>query len=218
MSGRWRTVKAHTRRCLSYTYLRKVKSKKYRKRIYVYKCIRIKSYRVAVAARPKSEIIKPKRRLPSVGKWYRAIDYQIAIEDEKAKTAQFVYDVEMGIFRHKPQDDMIHLPSLFVWDRPIFPSRIKVFGQSHPFDMIRIWFWVYHTIRKQWSIYCRTSLIPLSNLKELEEEANHLLNVVTTDLGLTHFYLEVREDSLIAWTGYLIGEKLSRRKKEGGTE
>jgi hypothetical protein len=205
--------KAYTRRIKVRSYLRKIKGRKRRVRVTVYREIEIPARRSLSWA-----VQFPELR----ARWLNVADYQQGIEAQKEQQGFEVTERDMEIFHQDPENDVIHAVeeiragrvvffghSLFVWKRPKLPVNLKVFKRGKPFRMVRIWFWVYHTEKKEYRIWCRSSLITNSEFEEAWNFSDALYTEVSDDIEEAFTYLEVR--GLLAWTAYARGERARRR-------
>lgn len=222
-----KVVNGYTSRKLIGTRLVRRKNKSRRVRVNVYKTVEVPARRVLVWVVQYPEV----RVL-----WYNVADYQRAIEDQKNIEGHEVGDIEMEIFHSSPADDVIHAveeirngrviyfgePTLFVWRTTRLPRGIKVYNRARPFRMVRIWFWVFHTEKREYRLWCRSSVVFESNFDESQDFAHKLYEQVEQDIEEQYTYLEVR--GLVAWTAYTLGERARRRdkraemKKIGGAE
>ncbi len=224
------TVKGYSYQKVVGSRLVKRRGKKRRVRVPVVSLIEVPSRRVHVWITQYPDV-----RI----RWYNVQDYQRGIEDGKNVEGHDVGDVEMEIFHSDPDRDVIHAveelrrgrvfywgePTLFVWKTTRLPSTLKLlnvkskFIASHPFRMVRIWFWVFHTEKREYRLWCRSSIVNQSDFSQAQEFAFSLYEQVTEDLEEQFTYLECR--GLVAWTAYTLGERARRRDsratKIGGT-
>lgn len=209
------------------SYLRKLKGQRRRKRVNVYKAVKVPGRRVLTWIVQVPEFRE---------RWLNVADYQQGIEAQKEFDGFPVTERDMEIFHSSPASDVIHAveefrsgksfyfgePTLFVWKDRKLPTKLKVYKRARPFRMVRVWFWVYHNDLEEYRIWCRSSLVSESNFREAWDFAQALYSKVENDIEEAFDYLEVH--GLVAWTAYTLGERARRRdpravaKESGGVE
>lgn len=245
-----RIIPGYTYRRIIGTVLRKVRGKARRVRYNVYKTVTVPPREVVVRAKKRKAIkLAPKRRAKakpkvapkpkpkaavspqaSLDKWYAVGDYQRALIAQREMDGSETEEVENEIFHSDPDSDVINSLNLFVWYKPVLPTNIvmsyrgvngKIVKSRRPFRMVRIWFFVFHTTKQVYRLWCRSSVLDFeSDFAEVYARAVELHAEVAQAIKEKYTYLEVRE--LVAWTAYKLKERARRRDRRskdklGGT-
>lgn len=199
--GRWvkRIVrKAYDRRVFLYSYLRRVRGRKRRVRVSVYKVVHVpaKYERVLVEVKPK---------LPPVV-WMPLPRFEESLREEYPN---LIIPYESYFKREDPATDVVDPSDGFIWYRPAKDRTLRgLTGSSRGARVVRIWYIVYHRGTKERLLWSRARIIPLAeNMEQAYEEARKIYDDAVGWI-VEHMkyvrslggdpYLEARE--MVAWT------------------